>query len=231
MKNQKGRLIVIEGVDGAGKQTQSEKLYQALKNRGALVKRVAYPRYDKDSSAMVRHYLNGDFGDDPEAVSPYIASTFYAADRYASYKEELEPFLDAGGIVIADRYTTSNMVHQAGKIEGADERSAFLHWLTDYEFSLLGLPEPDAVFFLDMPPAFGAMLTEHRKNKMTGGETKDIHESHPEHLLAAYHSAVEIARLYHWIRIACVEDGQVKSVETIHRDILTVFDARFGGKL
>ncbi len=228
MKNQNGRLIVIEGVDGAGKQTQSEKLYQALKNRGESVKRVAFPRYDKDSSVMVRHYLNGDFGDDPESISPYVASTFYAADRYASYKEEIGPFLNAGGIVIADRYTTSNMVHQAGKIADAEERSAYLHWLTDYEFSLLGLPEPDAVFFLNMPPNFGAELIAERKNKMTGEVKKDIHENHPEHLAAAYRSAVEIAELYHWISIDCVEKGHVKSVETIHRALLKKFDEIFG---
>lgn len=225
-----GRLIVIEGVDGAGKQTQSEKLYRALKKRGEPVKRVAYPRYDKDSSAMVRHYLNGDFGDDPEGISPYIASTFYAADRYASYKEELEPFLNAGGIVIADRYTTSNMVHQAGKIANADERNAYLHWLCDYEFSLLGLPEPDAVFFLNMPPEFGAGLIAERRNKMTGEVKKDIHESHPAHLAAAYRSAVEIAAIFHWIAIDCVEKGHVKSVEAIHRRILTKFDEIFGGE-
>ena len=229
LKKHKGLLIVIEGVDGAGKQTQSEKLYQALKERGELVKRVAYPRYDKDSSAMVRHYLNGDFGDDPETISPYIASTFYAADRYASYKEEIEPFLNAGGIVIADRYTTSNMVHQAGKIDNADERIAYLNWLTDYEFSLLGLPKPDAVFFLNMPPDFGVELIAERKNKMTGEAQKDIHESHPEHLAAAYRSAVEIAKLYHWISIDCVENGHVKSVETIHRTLLKKFDELFGG--
>ena len=228
MKNHKGRLIVIEGVDGAGKQTQSEKLYLALKKRGEPVKRVAYPRYDKDSSAMVRHYLNGDFGDDPETISPYVASTFYAADRYASYKEEVEPFLNDGGSVIADRYTTSNMVHQAGKIADADERTAFLHWLTDYEFSLLGLPEPDAVFFLNMPPDASAELIAERKNKMTGAAQKDIHESHPEHLAAAYRNAVGIAKLYHWIVIDCVEEDRVKSVESIHRSLLEKFDEIFG---
>ncbi|MEG0378064.1 MAG: thymidylate kinase, partial [Eubacterium sp.] len=115
MKN-KGRLIVVEGVDGSGKQTQTDLLFDRLIKEGFPVKKVSYPRYHKDSTAMVKLYLNGAFGEDPDSVSPYIASTFYAADRYASYKEDYEDFYRDGGIVIADRYTTSNMVHQAGKI-------------------------------------------------------------------------------------------------------------------
>lgn len=228
MKSTKGRLIVIEGVDGSGKETQSERLNKALDSRGKRVMRIAYPRYDRDSSAMVRHYLAGDFGTDPDAVSPYIASTFYAADRYASYKEELEPFLASGGIVIADRYTTSNMVHQAGKIHDKKERRAFLDWLTDYEFDLLGLPEPNRVFFLDIPPEIGQKLIAGRPNKITGGEKKDIHESHPEYLLESYNNAVELIGLYGWTRIQCVRNGKLRSIDDIHdeiiKDLKDIFD-------
>ncbi len=122
----KGKLIVIEGVDGSGKETQSHHLYKRLATENNKVMMVSYPRYHKESSAMVRQYLAGDFGKDPDAISPYVASTFYAADRYASYKEDYEAFYAEGGTVIADRYTTSNMVHQAGKIVDAQARKAFI---------------------------------------------------------------------------------------------------------
>jgi len=159
-KKHKGRLIVIEGVDGSGKQTQTQLLYDRLIKNGEKVMKISYPRYDKESSAMVKLYLAGAFGEDPSQVSPYIASTFYAADRYASYKEDYEEFLNQGGTVLADRYTTSNMVHQAGKIRAADERKKFLDWLWDYEFNLYGLPVPDQVYFLNIPPEINEKLDQ-----------------------------------------------------------------------
>lgn len=215
----KGRLIVIEGVDGSGKETQSEKLAAHLQQDGERVLRVSYPRYDKDSSAMVRHYLGGNFGEDPDAISPYVASTFYAADRYASYKEELEPFLAQGGTVIADRYTTSNMVHQAGKIHDDGERRAFLDWLMDYEFNLLGLPRPDRIFFLDIPPVTASLLTADRANKMTGEAEKDIHESNPAYMKESYRNARKLAEDYGWTTVTCVENGILRSIEDIHEEI------------
>ena len=189
----KGQLIVIEGVDGSGKQTQTEKLYDRLKREGQRVMKVSYPRYDKASSAMVRLYLSGAFGNDPDSISPYIASTFYAADRYASYKEDYETFYRDGGIVIADRYTTSNMVHQAGKIS-----------------------DPDAVFFLNIPPEINFKLMEGRANKITGEAEKDIHEKSPEHLLHAYQNALELIEKYNWTEIVCVSEGTLRSIEDGH---------------
>jgi dTMP kinase len=115
--------------------------------------KVSYPRYDNESSALVRMYLRGEFGDNPNEISPYICSTFYAVDRYASYKQDYEQFYNNGGIVIADRYTTSNMLHQASKIQNAFERQKFLDWLYDFEFNLYKLPVPDLVFFLDLSVA------------------------------------------------------------------------------
>ncbi len=212
-------LVVIEGLDGSGKQTQSMALYKRLKEEGQSVKLVSYPRYDKASSAMVKAYLAGDFGTDPDAVSPYIASTFYAADRYASYKEDLESFLKAGGLVIADRYTTANMVHQAGKIKDNDERADFIHWLEDYEYRLLGLPKPDIVFFLNLPLSVSCHLMAERANKMTGNADKDIHEKSATHLKAAAKAALAIAEEKNWTMINCAKNGKIRQVDNIHEDI------------
>ncbi|KNZ42581.1 dTMP kinase [Acetobacterium bakii] len=215
----KGKLIVIEGVDGCGKETQTKRLYERFREAGQKVMTISYPRYDKESSAMVKLYLSGAFGENPEDVSPYIASTFYTADRYASYKEDYEVFLNNGGIVLMDRYTTSNMVHQAGKIRDSHARKQFLAWLWDYEFKLFGLPIPDQVFFLNIPPAVNQKLIENRKNKMTGNAEKDIHEKSPEHLNDAYMSALALVDEYAWIEIRCISKGELRSIEDIHEEI------------
>ena len=218
-KKYKGRLIVIEGVDGSGKQTQTQLLYDRLVKNGEKVMKISYPRYDKESSAMVKLYLSGAFGDDPDAVSPYIASTFYAADRYASFKEDYEAFLTQGGTVLADRYTTSNMVHQAGKISDDRERKKFLDWLWDYEFNLYGLPVPDQVFFLNIPPEINQELIKNRNNKITGQQEKDIHEKSEKHLRASYRSALALVAEYGWTEINCVAQGKLRSIESIHEEI------------
>lgn len=226
-ENRKGRLIVIEGVDGSGKQTHTRLLYQYLKEKGEKVLKLSYPRYDNESSAMVKLYLSGAFGQNPESVSPYIASTFYTADRYASYKEDYEDFLNDGGIVLADRYTTSNMVHQAGKIKDPVEKKKFLDWLWDYEFNLFSLPVPDQVFFLNIPPEINQELIKNRKNKITGMMKKDIHEKSPQHLIDSYNSALELIKWYNWIEIKCVKNGKLRSIEDIQTEIRqAVFEKR-----
>lgn len=218
-KNHQGQLIVIEGVDGSGKQTQTQLLYDRLMKAGEKVMKISYPRYDKKSSAMVKLYLEGAFGKDPGTISPYIASTFYAADRYASYKEDYEDFLAQGGLVLVDRYTTSNMVHQAGKIKDPDERKRFLDWLWDFEFNLYGLPVPDRVFFLNIPPEINERLIKNRTNKITGKQEKDIHENSPAHLRDSYHSALALVAEYGWTEIDCVKNNQLRSIESIHEEI------------
>lgn len=215
----KGKLIVIEGVDGSGKQTQTELLYKRLIGNGQKVMLISYPRYDKESSAMVKLYLSGAFGEDPGDVSPYIASTFYTADRYASYKEDYEQFLMDGGIVLADRYTTSNMVHQAGKIKDSVERKEFLAWLWDYEFNIFGLPIPDRVFFLNIPPEINEKLMKNRDNKITGKAEKDIHEKSSEHLRDSYESALALVKEYDWTEIRCIKQGELRSIKNIHEEI------------
>lgn len=214
----KGRLFIIEGGDGSGKATQTRLLTEHLQRDGYDVKSVSYPDYDSDSSALVKMYLRGDFGSDADVVNPYAASAFFAVDRFASYQMKWKAFYEQGGIVIADRYTTSNMLYQMIKIDDPAQRRAYLAWLEDFEFRKMGLPAPDKVFLLDVPLAVTERLMADRTGK-TGGQTGDIHEKN-EGFLAKCHAAYdELAQRYHWQRIACTEGGAMRTPEAIHQDL------------
>ena len=184
-----GKLFVIEGTDGSGKETQFRKLQERLKEENLEFRVVNFPNYDNASSSLVKMYLSGEFGENAKDVSPYIASTFYAADRYATFKRYYEDYYNNGGIILADRYTTANMVHQAGKIKEKEERKKFLDWLWDFEFNLYGLPVPTKTFFLSMPPEYALSLIEHRDNKFTHTSKKDIHERDKSHIVTIYNMA------------------------------------------
>lgn len=215
----KGKLIIIDGSDGSGKATQSLTLYARLQQEEYMVKKVEFPDYNSDSSSLIKMYLNGDFGSKPEDVSPYVASSFYAVDRYASYKMKWKDYYEEGGIILSDRYTTSNMVHQAAKIQDEIEKNKFLDWLWDFEFNKCGLPIPDAVIFLDVPPEYSRRLMEDRLNKFTGSEKKDIHERNSKFLEDSYYNAKQIANKYNWVNISCIENDVMLSVEEIHNKI------------
>lgn len=217
-----GKLIVIEGSDGSGKATQSMKLYEELRDKGHKVMKVEYPDYNSESSALVKMYLSGKFGSRPGDVNPYASSTFYAVDRFASYKTVWGDFYNAGGIVIADRYTTSNMVHQAAKITDEVERDRFLDWLWDLEFDKMGLPVPDMVIFLDMPPEFSFKLIKDRDNKITGKSEKDIHEKDLSYLENSYKNSCYLAEKYNWFKIPCVDNGRILTIDEIHETILNI---------
>lgn len=214
------KLIVIEGVDSSGKATQSKLLYNYLVEHGFDVSSVEFPNYASDSSAAVKMYLNGDFGKNPDSVSAYAASVLFAADRFASvrgvWKDKFE-----SGIVIADRYTTSNMVHQASKISDMHEKDKFLDWLYDLEYVKLGLPKPDLTIFLDMPVEYAKKLMKNRENKINHSQVKDIHESNDKYLYDAYNNACAVAKKYNWTHIHCVHNGVVRSVEDISAEILS----------
>lgn len=214
-----GKLFVIDGTDGSGKQTQLQKLTERFDKEGIEYRTVSFPNYDSPSSSLVKMYLNGDFGTDAQAISPYIASTFYAADRYATFKTGYEEYYNNGGIILADRYTTANMVHQAGKIKDDKEREKFLNWLWDFEFNLYGLPIPTQVFFLNMPTEYAQKLMENRANKITHEEKKDIHESSKSHLQDAYSEACKLVKKYDWCEIKCVEQDRIRTIEEIHEEI------------
>jgi len=216
----KGKLIAIEGSDGCGKHTQTEMLYQILKNR-FYIKKVSFPNYKSNSSALVKMYLNGEFGEKPNEVNPYAASMFYAVDRYASYVQEWRTTYENGGIIIADRYTTSNAIHQSVKLKKSEEKEAFLSWLYDLEFNKFQLPVPDLVFFLDVPPDYSYKLIVDRSNK-PGQEGKDIHERDYDYLCQCHQNARAIAQKYGWEKISCVIDGQLKDKKEIHEEIYKI---------
>lgn len=213
-----GKLIVIEGVDSSGKQTQTEKLFDRLKEEGQNVRKISFPDYESDFSLPVRRYLAGDLGSEAKAVNAYAASTFYAIDRYASFVRDWGEFYKEGGIIIADRYVTSNIVHQASKVE-KNEKEKFISWLSDLEYEKFGLPVPDSVIFLDMPPFFARELMRERMNKITGEAEKDIHESDADYLETSYNNAVSVAELLKWNRISCVKDEKVRKIEEIAEEI------------
>ena len=214
-----GKLFVIDGTDASGKQTQFEKLQERLKKENIDHKVISFPNYDSQSSSLVKMYLSGEFGEKAKDVSPYVASTFYAADRFATFKKELEEYYNNGGIILADRYTTANMVHQAGKIENKKEREKFLDWLWDFEFNIYKLPIPTKVFFLNMPPKYAFKLMENRENKFTHKDKKDIHERDKNHIIDSYNAACEVANKYNWIKIECVKEDKIRTIDEIHEDI------------
>jgi dTMP kinase len=218
----KGKLITIEsGVDASGKATQTAMLFDRLKAEGYNIKKVEFPNYKSPSSVFVRMYLDGRFGDDPEQIDPYKVSPMFALDRYCSYKESWEGFYNSGGIIIADRYTTSNMVYQASKIDNREAKDRFLDWLWDLEFDIYGLPVPDMVLFLNVPPDIGRRLMENRANKFDGGSGKDIHESDAVYLSKTYDNALYVAEKYKWIIIDCYDkdSNRMYPVERIHHSI------------
>lgn len=214
-----GKLFVIDGTDGSGKQTQLEKLKEHFECEGIDFKTVSFPNYDSPSSSLVKMYLSGEFGNDPKSVSPYIASTFYAADRYATYKKDLEEYYNQGGIILADRYTTANMVHQAGKIDDEKEREKFINWLFDLEFNIYGIPKPTKVFFLNMPTEKAEELTKTRENKFSHTQSKDIHERNKQHLEESYKAACSVAQKYGWYEVKCVQNDEIRTIEDIHDEI------------
>ena len=214
-----GKLIVIEGLDGSGKGTQTALLAETLAARGLPVRRISFPDYQSDSSALVKMYLAGDFGSDPGDVNAYAASTFYAVDRFASFRRDWGPFYQAGGIIIADRYTTSNAVHQCCKLPES-EWDAFLDWLFDFEYRLMGIPAPDTVIYLQADVAESQRLLRARYE---GDETKkDIHEANTAYLLHAQTAAEYCADRLGWQRIRCFADGKMRTVEDIHAELLTL---------
>ena len=214
-----GKLFIIDGTDGSGKQTQFEKLKEHLSKDEIEFKTMSFPNYESPSSSLVKMYLSGEFGENAKDVSPYIASTFYAADRYATYIKEFKNYYENGGILLADRYTTSNMIHQTGKITNKEEREKFLNWLWDFEFNLYGLPVPTEVFFLKMPPETALLLIKNRENKFTHSMQKDIHERDKNHIIDSFNAACEVAKNYNWYTVECVKEGNIRTIDDIHEEI------------
>ena len=211
-----GKLIVLEGTDGCGKSTQLELLAERLEQEKTDFRRLRFPRYDKDSSALIRMYLGGEFGSDPAAVNAYAASSFFAVDRFASYAQDWKDYYQKGGLLISDRYTTSNAVHQGSKLSGEAQRE-FFAWLYDLEFVKMQLPKPDLVILLDLPIALSRKMMRHREADTH--THADIHEKNAAYLEACRRTAAAAAEHYGWKVVSCAKDGKVRSVEEIHEDV------------
>ena len=208
-------LIVLEGVDASGKATQTKKLCERLTAEGKSLMKITFPDYDSPSSAPVKMYLSGELGETADSVNAYAASALFAVDRFCSYRKNWKDFLDNGGFVIADRYVTSNFIHQASKIEDPVKRDEYLDFQSDFEYEKIGLPKPDAVLFLDVPPEVSLKLIAERENKFDSEASHDIHERDPKHLFKSYESAVYVADKFNFIKINCTENGKLKTIEEI----------------
>ena len=216
-----GRLIVIDGLDGSGKTTQFGLLSEYLDNRGTSYKRICFPDYAEPSSALVKMYLAGEFGGSPDAVNAYAASSFYAVDRYASYKRFWEKDYQSGRLILAARYTTSNAIHQMAKLPRG-EWDRYLDWLGEYEYTLLGLPRPAAVVFLDMPPEVSQRLLSRR---YAGDESRrDIHERDRAYLLRCRETALYAAQRCGWAVVPCARDGEPLPEREITDRLITILE-------
>lgn len=211
-----GKLIVIEGTDGSGKSTQFGLLSQHLQQDNVAFKHLVFPRYSEPSSALIRMYLGGEFGTKPTDVNAYAASAFYAVDRYASYKMDWGKWYEEGGLILSDRYTTSNAVHQASK-EPEEKQGDYLQWLYDFEYDKLGLPRPDLVIYLDVPTDYTERMLRGREHDTN---TKaDIHEQDMTYLATCRKTGKTAAAYYDWKVIECVRDGEMRTREDIHNEI------------
>ena len=214
-----GKLIVIEGTDGSGKSTQFKKLTERVTAEGIEFQKLVFPQYSEPSSALIRMYLGGEFGTDPSDVNAYAASAFYAVDRYASYKKTWGEWYDNGGLILSDRYTTSNAVHQTSK-EPEEKQQEVLKWRYEFEYDKLGMPCPDLVIYLDVPTAFTEKMMRSREQQTN---TKaDIHEQNLDYLATCREMGRKAAAYYGWHIINCVKDGTMRSIEDIHEEIYSL---------
>lgn len=216
-----GKLIVIDGLDGSGKSTQFELLKKILSDRGISVRAISFPEYDKPSSALVKMYLNGEFSNNAEDINAYAASSFYAVDRYASYKLYWENDYKSGSIILASRYVSSNAIHQMVKLPES-EWDSYLQWLIDYEYNKMAIPKADKVIFLDMPVEISQKLLSQRYN---GDENrKDIHESNIKYLHNCRKSALYAAKKLNWSVVTCSDGENALPTEVISKEILKIID-------
>ena len=211
-----GKIIVIEGLDGSGKATQTKLLFEKLNDRGMNVRRLEFPDYDSPSSALVKMYLGGEFGNKPEDVNAYAASAFYAVDRIAGFLKDWKRDYQGDTVFLSDRYATSNLIYQMSKLPESEWEN-YIKWQADFEYDKLGLPRPDAVLYLDVEPDVSQKLME----KRYGGDNskKDLHESNLRFLLSCRESALYAVQNCGWQLINCCESGDIKPIERIAADI------------
>lgn len=215
----KGKLIVLEGIDGSGKSAQFRRLCARLENDGIDYNHIVFPRYDQDSSALIRMYLAGEFGTHPDDVNAYTASTFFAVDRFASYKKDWGSTYESGGLFLSDRYTTSNAVHQGSKLSD-EELPDFFRWLSDLEYEKMGLPRPDLVIYLDVD--IETSLARMRRREAKNHTHADIHEQDIEYLRRCLRTAERAADFFGWTRIPFMKDGLERDVDEKNEEIYSI---------
>ena len=213
---EKGKLIVLEGIDGSGKSAQYRRLCARMEADGIDYHHIVFPRYDKESSALIRLYLGGQFGSRPEDVNAYTASTFFAVDRFASFREDWGSIYDRGGLILSDRYTTSNAVHQGSKLP-EDELPDFFAWLYDLEYVKMGLPAPDLVIYLDVDIETSLARMKRRQEKTK--TSADIHERDVRYLERSLKTARLAAEYYGWARIPFEKDGKEREIDEKNAEI------------
>lgn len=214
-----GKLIVFEGTDGSGKSTQFSLLTKRLQAMQIDFRTMVFPQYSEPSSALIRMYLGGEFGAKPSDVNAYAASTFYAVDRYASYRKVWREYYQKGGLMLSDRYTTSNAVHQASK-EPPEQREAFFNWLYDLEYRYLELPQPDLVLYLNVPTELTEQML--RRREQATNTYADIHEQNMDYLRLCHSTGMQAAKYYGWTMIDCARGGKMRSIEDIHNEIFSL---------
>lgn len=215
----KGKLIVLEGIDGSGKSAQYRRLCARMEQDGIEYNHIVFPRYDKESSALIRMYLNGEFGTRPDDVNAYTASTFYAVDRFAAYQTDWGKRYENGGLILSDRYTTSNAVHQGSKLQD-EELPAFFGWLSDLEYDKMGLPKPDLVIYLDVDVEIS--LARMRRRQAKNHTSADIHEKDLGYLERCLHTARMAADYYGWTRIPWQKDGKERELDEKNDEIYRI---------
>jgi len=209
-------LIVFEGIDGSGKSTQFDLLCKRFSDEGRSFRRISFPRYEEPSSALIRMYLGGKFGNDPDAVNAFAASSFFTVDRIASYLQDWKEYYEDGGLILTDRYTTSNAIHQGAKL-ASDKREKFFKWLYEYEFELIGLPKPDFVIYMDIEAHKSALRLSNRQ--LQTGTSADIHEQDIAFLEQSAKSGGQAADYYGWHKIKCFDEEKERSADEIHAQV------------
>lgn len=226
------KFIVIDGLDGCGKATQTEKLKEHLEKLGKRVVKISFPNYASDSSAAVKMYLQGELGDNPEDINPYICGSMYAVDRFIQYIKDWHKYFeeDDNTVIIADRYLSSNIIHQGGKIKDREDRLKYIRWCYDYECGLCGLPKEDITILLTVKPLTSQKLMSQRYN---GNEAKkDIHEANVNYLKDCYNrlsdtiNYIRDNNIANWVHLKCDNDNNgIKTVDSISKDILNILNS------
>ena len=215
------KLIIMEGLDGSGKSTQTQLLQNYFENKGIEYKKIKLPDYDSPSSTLVKMYLGGEFGKKASDVNAYAAGAFYAVDRYASFKQNWKTDYENNVLILADRYATSNSIYQMEKIV-SDKWDEYLKWSADFEYNKLGIPKPDCVIFLDMPVEISQKLMTGRYNGDEG--KKDVHEADVEFLQKCRKSALYAAKKQNWNVVPCSDGNEPLSIEEIHNNVVKIIE-------